>query len=118
MNQHHIRAKVFLAAAERLEGVGATQTGAVRSAYREAADILKENATSERRLYLAERDSRWLSMDEGWDRIVEAQVRSHSPPEQQSCRMANSDRLHQTPSQPKREANRSRWPRSSPRAQS
>lgn len=74
MNEHHIRAKVFLAAAERLEGVAATQTGAVRSAYREAADILKENATSERRLYLAERDSRWLSMDEGRDRIVEAQV--------------------------------------------
>ena len=40
MNEHHIRAKVFLAAAERLEGVAATQTGAVRSAYREAADIL------------------------------------------------------------------------------
>ena len=74
MNEHHIRAKVFLAAAERLEGVAATQTGAVRSAYREAADILKENATSERRLYLADRDSRWLSMDEGRDRIVEAQV--------------------------------------------
>ena len=72
MNEHHIRAKVFLAAAERLEGVAATH--AVRSAYREAADILKENATSERRLYLAERDSRWLSMDEGRDRIVEAQV--------------------------------------------
>ena len=51
----------------------------MRSAYREAADILKENATSERRLYLAERDSRWLSMDEGWDRIVEAQVRLRTP---------------------------------------
>ena len=39
MNEHHIRAKLFLAAVERLEGVAATQAGAVRSAYREAADI-------------------------------------------------------------------------------
>ena len=51
MNEHHIRAKVFLAAAERLEGVAATQTGAVRSAYREAADIDRQgnSRASERR---------------------------------------------------------------------
>ena len=48
MNEHHIRAKVFLAAAERLEGVAATQTGAVRSAYREAADMTFEGRTPQR----------------------------------------------------------------------
>ena len=64
MNEHHIRAKVFLAAAERLEGVAATQTGAVRSAYREAADIPgKENATSERWLVSWPRAGQPLAVD-------------------------------------------------------